>query len=157
MKPTHIVIHHSLTNDGVLSDFAAIRRYHIEHNGWKDIGYHLVVEEVDGKLVLEHGREIGTVGAHCIEMGMNEKSIGICVVGNFDIAPPGITKMYFLRDLCFALMVNYYIPASNVLGHRDVGLMANYDWRLGEYKSCPGKLFDMDMFREMLSYKIDGR
>ena len=151
MKPDYIVIHHSLTKDGQVNDWPAIRRYHIEMNGWNDIGYHLGVEDVGGQLVLQEGRAIGTVGAHCKEAGMNSWSIGVCVVGNFDVEPPSLAKLYFLRDLCFSLMENYGIPAQNVIGHRDAGLMAGYDWQRGQFKTCPGRLFPLDSLRGMLS------
>jgi len=153
--PGFIVIHHSLTKDGLVVDWESIRRYHIEANGWHAIGYHFGIEKRGGELVLQEGRKVGEAGAHCREANMNARSIGVCVVGNFDVQPPELRKLYFLRDLCFALMVNYRIPAQNVIGHRDAGFMAGYDWTRGQYKSCPGRLFPMDTLRDLLAGKID--
>ena len=51
MNPQYIVIHHSLTKDGTVADWEAIRRYHKEINGWSDIGYHYGIERV-GMFVL---------------------------------------------------------------------------------------------------------
>jgi N-acetyl-anhydromuramyl-L-alanine amidase AmpD len=93
-------------------------------------------------------------GAHCKEAGMNGRSIGICVVGNFELAPPDLVMLKALRDICFAVMVNHGIPAQNVIGHRDAGLMAGFDWRKGQYKTCPGRLFPMDALRSLLSGAI---
>jgi N-acetyl-anhydromuramyl-L-alanine amidase AmpD len=155
MNPQNVIIHHSLTKDGTVVDWEAIRRYHKETNGWSDIGYHYGIERVGNSLVLQIGRPESQPGAHTKEMHMNLKSIGICVVGNFDEAPPSLAKLYFLRDLCFSLMVNYGIPAQSVIGHRDAGLMAGFDWRLGQYKTCPGRFFPMDSLRDMLAGKID--
>jgi N-acetyl-anhydromuramyl-L-alanine amidase AmpD len=45
------------------------------------------------------------------------------------------------------LMNLYDIPVENILGHREVGKLAGHDWRLGQFKTCPGKGFDMDKFR----------
>lgn len=154
-RPEFIIIHHSLTKDGQVPDWPAIRRYHVETNGWNDIGYHWGIEDVDGKLVLQTGRAVGTAGAHCKEAGMNQRSIGVCVVGNFDLAPPSVEKVYFLRDLCYSLMVNYQIPASKVIGHRDAGLLAGFDWQKGQFKTCPGRLFPMASLRDILAGKID--
>ena len=149
MKPEYIVIHHSLTPDGSTKDWDAIRRYHIETNGWTDIGYHYGIERVNGVLTTQMGRPVFMNGAHCKEAGMNSKSIGICVVGNFDVVPPDLETMNYLRDFCYAIMANYPIPAQNVIGHRDAGLMAGFDWRkigptgVREFKTCPGILFPM--------------
>ena len=36
------------------------------------------------------------------------------------------------------------------VGHREVGLLAGKDWRQGAYKTCPGRSFDLDRFRQEL-------
>ena len=79
MKPQYFCIHHSLTKDGTVVDWDAIRRYHKETNGWTDIGYHYGIERVGGGLSLQIGRPESQPGAHTKEMHMNLKSIGICV------------------------------------------------------------------------------
>jgi len=159
----YLILHHSVTTDNVvLADSIAIRKYHMEVNGWADIGYHYIVEKVAGMLTTSVGRPLEHSGAHCIEAGMNEKSIGICVVGNFDAAPPGLNLMVYVARLCMAFMVNYNIPASKVIGHRDAGLMAGFDWRkfgstgVRQFKTCPGELWQEDLLKSMLSgaYRI---
>ena len=148
-RPEYIVIHHSLTKDGSVKDWEAIRKYHVGTNGWTDIGYHYGIERVNGVLTTQMGRPVFMAGAHTKEAGMNQRSIGICVVGNFDVAPPDWETVGYLRDLCYAIMANYPIPAQNVIGHRDAGLMAGFDWRkigptgVREFKTCPGILFPM--------------
>ena len=69
-----LVIHCSDTAGG---DAASIRKYHIEKNGWMDIGYHYVILR-NGKI--EPGRPESDIGAHC--RGFNVTSLGICLVGN---------------------------------------------------------------------------
>lgn len=154
-KVTHIVIHHSFTGDTILSDRDAIERYHREHNGWPYIGYDYVVEQVNGVYVAQAGHDRNLLGYHCKEAHMNWISDSFCVVGNFDTAPPGIELLRFLVGAVWAVMVNRVIPASNVIGHREAGLMAGYDWSKGQYKSCPGALFPMDTLRQLLAGKID--
>jgi len=154
MNPQYVIIHHSLTKDGLVVDWEAIRRYHKGTNGWSDIGYHYGIERVGGNLSLQIGRPESQPGAHTKEMHMNLKSIGICVVGNFDLAPPGLEIMRFLAEICSRKIAEYGIPVNAVLGHREVGLMAGFDWKKGQYKSCPGKHFNMDLLREMVSGEI---
>jgi len=149
-KPEYIIVHHSLTVDGPTLSWEAIRKYHIEKNGWYDIGYHKGVELVDKIVKVFQGRADNIPGAHCKELKMNIKSIGICVVGNYDLIEPSDEHLNVLRQLCQAYMVNYEIPIDNVLGHREVGMMAGFDWRKGQFKSCPGKFFSMTNFRNML-------
>lgn len=79
MNVTKLIIHHSLTKDGQVADWGAIRKYHMEVNGWDDIGYHWGIERVGNGVVLQTGRPETMVGAHT--KGMNDQSIGICVVG----------------------------------------------------------------------------
>ncbi len=154
MNPQYICIHHSLTKDGHSVDWEAIRRYHKETLGWTDIGYHYGVERVGTGLSLQVGRPESKTGAHTKEMHMNLKSLGICVVGNFDLVPPGQELMRFLADLIARKVEEYGIPVNAVLGHREVGKMAGFDWRKGQYKSCPGRHFQMDLLREMVGAQI---
>lgn len=149
-KPKYIIIHHSLTIDNEGRSWEAIKKYHMEINKWSDIGYHKGVELIDSRVVVLTGRSDKTSGAHAKELGMNSKSIGICVVGNYDIIKPDMAHLTVLKQLCLAYMVNYDIPVERILGHREVGLMAGYDWRKGQYKTCPGSRFDLDAFREFL-------
>jgi len=151
MNPEYVCIHHSLTKDGLVVDTVAIRRYHKEVMGWSDIGYHWLIEDVNGVTTLQVGRPRTMPGAHCKEAGMNQRSFGICVVGNFDLAPPPLRTLHYLRDFVWAIMVNYAIPVQKVIGHREAGLMAGFDWRKGQYKSCPGKLFPLAGLRLLLT------
>ncbi len=61
------------TNAAMLAE---IRRWHVEDNGWRDIGYHRVVMP-DGAVMI--GRSIYEPGAHVA--GRNTGTIGICMVG----------------------------------------------------------------------------
>ncbi len=154
MNPQYVVIHHSMTKDGTVADWEAIRRYHREVNGWSEIGYHYGIERVGKGLLLQVGRPESEPGAHTKEMHMNSKSLGICVVGNFDLAPPGLEILRFLADIVKRKIAEYGIPVQSVLGHREVGAMAGFDWKKGQYKSCPGKYFPMDTLRAMLSGEL---
>lgn len=145
-NPEYIVIHHSETRDGGTKDWDAIRRYHKDVKGWRDIGYHYGIEQVGEELTIQYGRTPETVGAHCNEGGMNTKSLGICVVGNFDNKPPTEAILEVLRVLVKSIQDEHNIPANRVLGHKEaqvaMGGVAT--------KTCPGKMLDMDAFRASL-------
>ena len=140
MVPTHIVIHHSLTADAGTVSWGAIRRYHVETNGWSDIGYHYGLELVGDRHEILVGRPMTDYGAHCKEGGMNRCSLGICVVGNYDVAD--------LPEEAFRLLVRHVrslcqiakIPYSNIHRHAE----------FAPYKSCPGKRFPWQGFMDAL-------
>lgn len=133
-----IVVHTSATADkkGNVVDASAeqIRRYHVEHNGWKDIGYHFVVR-MDGRV--EAGRPIEQEGAHV--GGFNEKTIGICCSGHGDIAAFTVDQRRVLVQLCAQLCARFRLPNTVVIGHREAD-----DFGAPHVdKTCPGTKVDM--------------
>ena len=76
-----IIIHCSATKPNQEVNAATIKKWHVEDNGWADIGYHFVINR-NGEM--EQGRSIEVIGAHC--KGHNTESIGICLVGGLDDA-----------------------------------------------------------------------
>lgn len=144
MNPTAIIIHHSLTADGPTVSWQAIRDYHINVNGWKEVGYQYGLELVGFHYEILKGRMDDEEGAHCL--GFNNDSIGICVIGNYDRTPPGASQLALLKKLVNSLRNIYGIKLENVLGHWET-----YG-RRGKpiEKSCPGIMFSMPKFRQML-------
>ncbi len=57
---------------------AEIRRWHVQQRGWRDIGYHWVIDR-DGAVA--PGRKEIEIGAH-VE-GHNRGTIGICLLGGY--------------------------------------------------------------------------
>lgn len=144
---SHIVIHHSLTADSNTVSWNAIRRYHVNEQGWKDIGYHLGIERVadaTGTVHLEAlvGRPFNEDGAHCSQMEMNKVGIGVVLIGNFDLAPPDDELLKFtarhVKGLCELLDIP--VDKSHIHMHRE----------FAPYKSCPGTQFPWDKFIKML-------
>jgi N-acetylmuramoyl-L-alanine amidase len=136
MIPEYIIIHHSLTKDSETVSWGAIRKYHMETLGWVAVGYHWGLELIGDHYEILKGRMDDEVGAHCKEQGMNSKSLGICLVGNFDIVAPNNHQMTMLLDLTDFLMRQYKIPWENVRRHSE----------FAPYKSCPGLLFPWNVF-----------
>lgn len=147
-NPEYIIIHHSGTKEG---DAETFRNHHKNVNGWRDIGYHYVIGNGtysrDGEV--EIGRPENESGAHCKADGMNFRSIGICLVGDFDIDKPTAAQMQALEQLCRDIVKRHKIPAGSILGHGGVK---------GAATACPGKNFDMKKLRgrlEVPEVKID--
>ena len=115
-----IIVHCSDTDGG---SAAAIRKYHIEHNHWEDIGYHFVIDQ-DG--VIEVGRKESLVGSHC--ENENHDSIGICLIGETDFRPE---QFKALKQIVESLLNKYGLLADNVTGH--------YEWpsAKAQGKTCP--------------------
>jgi hypothetical protein len=118
---------------------------------WSEIGYHRGFERVGPAMIVRQGRPIGEAGAHCRELHMNLRSIGYCVVGDFDAAPPDMETVKLVARQAREDCALYGIPVNAILGHREAGLMAGFDWRKGQFKSCPGKHFPMDTLRAMVA------
>lgn len=128
-KITHIVIHCSASNRSTTT-VLDIERWHRER-GWSGIGYHKVID-ISG--AVHQGRPDDVAGAHA--EGFNSRSLGICLIGDFDKdklleADP---QFRALVQVVATLCKRHGIPVANVIGHRDVYPI------LGKpvAKSCPG-------------------
>lgn len=133
-----VVVHHSETSDsGTLKDMEAIRKYHIKHNGWSEIGYHYVIEKVGGVYRVFAGRSIEKSGAHAL--GFNNTHIGVCCVGNYDLSGPEDEMYQCLSNLIGVLKNTYGFKESDIIGHRDTYTLRGKKVE----KSCPGRRFDM--------------
>ncbi|MGD9727918.1 MAG: peptidoglycan recognition family protein [Nitrospiraceae bacterium] len=148
MTKKFIIMHHSQTKDGTTKDFDAIKKYHMEVNGWSNIGYHYVIEAVNGKYEVLPGRAEDQKGAHTKELTFNAEGLGICLVGNFDILVPAAAQWQVALELVRGLMKKYGIASKNVLGHREAQAIGGLP--VEQRKTCPGKAFNMDLFRAAL-------
>lgn len=134
-NPCKVILYHSLTKDGEVVDFEAIKRYHIEKNGWLDIGYHYVIENVGGQYEILKGGDEKSIGAHT--KGENGNSIGICLVGNFDVDTVPKGQLEKLVKLIKDIRSRYgNLP---IYGHCDYSS-----------KSCPGIKFPWKELGELL-------
>ncbi len=130
---THIIIHHSATDEG---DSLLFDKAHL-HKGWDGVGYHFVIDngskgKVDGQVEVSPRWLKQIPGAHCKADGMNERAIGICLVGNFNNDLPSTRQVDALVDLVRKLKEYYKIPVSRIKGHGQVH---------GAKTDCPGKRF----------------
>ena len=136
---------------------ADLRAYHMKPvsdggRGWSDIGYHFVVKYYGNTYsdIVEEGRPTTTMGAQA--QGFNARSLGICMVGNFDKIDPSQLQYAATVELIAALAIKYEVAVENILGHRET-----YD-ALGQrrMKTCPGTRVDLDKFRSDVAARIGG-
>ena len=122
---TLIIIHCSGTPEGKFLSAEACRQDHIQHRGFRDIGYHFYITR-DGEIC--QGRPLEKVGAHCRDH--NTHSIGICYEGGLDIAGrPQDTRTLAQRGSLLALLreLRKRFPKALIVGHHDLNPM----------KECP--------------------
>ena len=137
-RPKRIIIHHSLTSDGAAVSWGAIRRFHTEVRGWKDIGYHAGCELARDQWECLYGRPLTEPGAHT--RGLNHDSLGFCFVGNFDESrPPAEALRVAAQRVLVPWLHLFELDLDDIYGHRDFSS-----------KSCPGRFFDLDELRGMV-------
>ena len=114
------VVHHTAgTNAYSPAQAAAIVRgievYHVEGNGWNDIGYNFLVDRY-GTVYEGRGGGItrNVVGAHA--EGFNQGTVGVALIGNFSAAAPTPAQQASLvKLLAWRLDVAHIDPLSTVL------------------------------------------
>jgi N-acetylmuramoyl-L-alanine amidase len=149
------VVHHSDSPNtyapgDVPSILRSIQAFHMDANGWADIGYNLVVDKYGG---IWEGRGGGmdrpVIGAHA--QGFNTNSVGVMVIGDYTTAQPTAAALESVSNVIgwkmflsgndpngridftsggspkYAAGVVVNLP--RVVGHQDVGLTA-----------CPGSI-----------------
>lgn len=130
-----IILHCSATPENRDIKAKDIREWHINENGWKDIGYHYIID-IDG--TVENGRPVEQPGAHT--KGHNENSIGICYIGGCDKNMKSKDtrtpeQMDALLDLVYVLCEQYHLTIENIHCHNEYS-----------DKNCPS--FTIDEFRQ---------
>ena len=147
---THIILHCS---DSSWGSSAEIRKWHLE-KGWKDIGYHFVIDNgfvrpdffipaMDG--TLEVGRMLDAdsfisdneIGAHTL--GYNNSSIGICLIGTKSFTEKQFATLLVLLDF---LITQFGIKIEHIIGHNET------ESGKQQGKSCPN--FEVETIRNKL-------
>ncbi len=121
------IVHHTAgTNHYTAAQAPAIVRgielYHVEANGWNDIGYNFLIDRFG---TVYEGRGGGVdrnvIGAH--SEGFNAGSTGIALIGSFSrAAPPPAMRAALVRLLAWRLDVAHLDPLST-LDYRSGGNM----------------------------------
>jgi hypothetical protein len=135
----YIIVHHSGEPNG---GYESIDRYHRDVNGWDECGYHFVIgngsESGDGEVEVGNRWAKQKHGAHT-KPGNNEEynnfGIGICLIGNFNEAPPTPKQIEACRRLIAYLQQECRVPSRGITTHGDVP---------GTNTDCPGRYFPHD-------------
>jgi len=140
--PKYIILHTAAFRGH--SDVDIIRRWHKE-KGWEDIGYHFVItgSPFDESSEIQIGRPLLYRGAHAY--GNNRNSIGICMTGHGDHIEWTEDQLQRLTFLTRQLQKSYNIPNNKIIGHRETWYETVH-----HYKTCPGKLIDMNEIRKYI-------
>ena len=155
-----IYVHHSYSRFG---DAEEIDIWH-RARGFNKIGYNAVVSVGEKDIrpdvgfpagIIQLGRSINKVPATV--RGDNSHSIGICVVGNFDIQdenddPGEKPDAGGVREKALGLIAATYckkldLPVRQVLGHWEARLVPGVP---DPVKSCPGNNIDCDLMRAFI-------
>lgn len=137
-----ITLHHTDEVPGIRARgdreiVSAIQRYHRNHLGWADIGYHYLIGR-DG--LIYEGRPANIQGAH--SGGANNiENLGIAMIGNFSRELPNAAQMRTLEAFLDDRRRAHAVAGRKLHGHRDLGATecpgtTLYTW-LQQYKrSC---------------------
>jgi N-acetyl-anhydromuramyl-L-alanine amidase AmpD len=142
-KWEYIVIHHSATATGSAEVFDTAHRARGMVNG---LAYHFVIDngresQADGFIETGDRWVKQLHGGHCRQQAVNERSIGICLVGDFSKGAPSEKQLDALVLLIRGLQHQFRIPADHVLRHGEIA---------GENSECPGAEFPWAALRERL-------
>lgn len=137
--PEFIIVHHTGgTNALPLADTSHHTAVMVDKDhkarGWGQMGYHWFIEK-SGRIV--QGRPETLEGAHTI--GFNNKSIGICLAGNFDLTVPTAEQEYALTWLLVKTQAKYNVKNENIIPHR-----------LATAKTCYGNRLANEWARNLL-------
>lgn len=128
--PRKIIVHHTAA-ESPTPQFEAIDQWHKERDFTLSelgfyVGYHYVIEK-DGEL--RTARRENEVGCHTI--GENERSIGICLVGNFNVSEPTPEQIGTLGDMLTSLCARYSLTEADIFPHRKFANKDCYGTKLG--------------------------
>lgn len=141
-RPKQIIVHHSATKDSGTVSWGAIRKYHVETNKWRDIGYHAGIEMVGDHYECMVGRDVKDVGAHC--EGHNAGTLGFCFVGDYDVKAPDLDMLVMAAEkVLIPWCQRFGIRPAWIVGHRDYSP-----------KTCPGNLFDIELLKEIVAERL---
>lgn len=113
-----VVLHHTWSPTAAQyrgkETWEAIRRYHMQERGWSDIGYHYGIGS-DGTIWTL--RPVTRSGAHVLNR--NRHTIGVAMVGNFDVEDPAKYGLKVAAQVVKALVERFKLKPESIRFHRE--------------------------------------
>lgn len=143
-KWKRIVIHHSATP---VDDAMNMHRVHKARGMKNGLAYHFVISNgsrkaYDGEVHIGSRWNGQLDGGHMKKLTDNKTSIGICLIGNFELRAPTTQQMKSLEGLCEYLMKKCGLNANQVTTHKV---------HHPNHTVCPGKFFSLSTIRKRIS------
>ena len=133
-----IIVHHSATNNG---NAAIFNGAHLRRGMENGLAYHFVIgngtnSTRDGEIEIGGRWKRQIHGGHVRNRALNESSVGICLVGNFEKRRPTAKQLASLNSLTHFLQKDLLNRRPKVFGHKDL-----------ERNLCPGKFFPLAAYK----------
>jgi LysM repeat protein len=130
----YIVIHHSATDRG---NAKILDHYHRHRRKMANgLAYHFVIGNGrgmrDGEIAIGHRWRAQLKGGHLASDALNDVSIGVCLVGNYEKERPTPAQMRSLYALTGYLLQRTRAPSTAVRTHRQINTKPT---------ACPGRNF----------------
>lgn len=142
----YIIVHHSATPQG---SAVGIDRYHRdERHMVNGLAYHFVIGNgkgmKDGEIHLGNRWVKQLQGGHMASWALNNKCVGVCLIGNFETQRPTKKQLDSLEAICRYLMNRNRLSYDKVRSHGNVN---------SKPTACPGKNMNVASFRNRLKAK----
>jgi LysM repeat protein len=143
-KWKRIVIHHSATP---VDDAMNMHRVHKARGMKNGLAYHFVISNgsrkaYDGEIHIGSRWKGQIDGGHMKKLTDNKTSIGICLIGNFELRSPTAKQMKSLEGLCEYLMKKCALNPNQVTTHKV---------HHPNHTVCPGKFFSLPSILKRIS------
>ena len=143
-KWKRIVIHHSATPT---DDAMNMHRVHKARGMKNGLAYHFVISNgsrkaSDGEIFMGGRWKEQLDGGHMKSLTFNRTSIGICLIGNFELRAPTTQQMNSLEGLCEYLMKRCGIGVDQLTTHKILH---------PNHTKCPGKYFSLPSLVKRIS------
>jgi LysM repeat protein len=139
-----IVIHHSATP---VDDAMNMHRVHKARGMKNGLAYHFVISNgsrkaYDGEVFIGDRWKGQLDGGHMKKLSDNKTSIGICLIGNFELRSPTSKQMKSLEGLCEYLLKRCRLGPNQVTTHKILH---------PNHTVCPGKYFSLSSLRKRIN------